>query len=197
MPVVFFFICNLTIILTEYYRLRHTCMLSGNSCPAHVIVCPARNFNNASLRSPTYGCCKIISNHVDSRVSIRCPQKWQGIYISIKGKQAVPLLPHIYILLQSCFKFKTSSWLKNFAHQVAQGLFMQRQLKMLLLNFNRYLKSSMETHKEKAAPRLAVMTCDEDHPRHFYRRIVKPQWLEHLWDHRNLFETWVVRATEG
>ena len=26
---------------------------------------------------------------------------------------------------------------------------------------------------------------------------VKPQWLEHLWDHRNLFETWVVRATEG
>ena len=23
------------------------------------------------------------------------------------------------------------------------------------------------------------------------------QWLEHLWDHRKLFETWVVRATEG
>ena len=21
---------------------------------------------------------------------------------------------------------------------------------------------------------------------------VKPQWLEHLWDHGNLFETWVV-----
>ena len=26
---------------------------------------------------------------------------------------------------------------------------------------------------------------------------VEPQWLEHLWDHGKLFETWVVRATEG
>ena len=26
---------------------------------------------------------------------------------------------------------------------------------------------------------------------------VEPQWLEHLWDHGNLFETWVVQATEG
>ena len=26
---------------------------------------------------------------------------------------------------------------------------------------------------------------------------VKLQWLEHLWDHRKLFETWVVQATEG
>ena len=26
---------------------------------------------------------------------------------------------------------------------------------------------------------------------------VELQWLEHLWDHGNLFETWVVRATEG
>ena len=26
---------------------------------------------------------------------------------------------------------------------------------------------------------------------------VERQWLEHLWDHGNLFETWVVRATEG
>ena len=26
---------------------------------------------------------------------------------------------------------------------------------------------------------------------------VEPQWLEHLWDHGNLFEIWVVRATEG
>ena len=25
---------------------------------------------------------------------------------------------------------------------------------------------------------------------------VEPQWLEHLWDHGYLFETWVVRATE-
>ena len=29
------------------------------------------------------------------------------------------------------------------------------------------------------------------------QNIVKPRWLKHLWDHRNLFETWVVRATEG
>ena len=27
--------------------------------------------------------------------------------------------------------------------------------------------------------------------------IVEIQWLKHLWDHGNLFETWVVRATEG
>ena len=26
---------------------------------------------------------------------------------------------------------------------------------------------------------------------------VKPQWLEHLWDHGNSFEAWVVQATEG
>ena len=26
---------------------------------------------------------------------------------------------------------------------------------------------------------------------------VELQWLEHLWDNGNLFETWVVRATEG
>ena len=26
---------------------------------------------------------------------------------------------------------------------------------------------------------------------------VKLQWLEHLWDRGNLFEKWVVRATEG
>ena len=26
---------------------------------------------------------------------------------------------------------------------------------------------------------------------------VKLRWLEHLWDHRILFETWVVRANEG
>ena len=26
---------------------------------------------------------------------------------------------------------------------------------------------------------------------------VKSHWLEHLWDHWNLFETWVVRANKG
>ena len=26
---------------------------------------------------------------------------------------------------------------------------------------------------------------------------VEPQWLEHLWDHGNLFEIRVVRVTEG
>ena len=26
---------------------------------------------------------------------------------------------------------------------------------------------------------------------------VEPQWLEHLWNHGNLFQIWVVRATEG
>ena len=26
---------------------------------------------------------------------------------------------------------------------------------------------------------------------------VEPQWFEHLWDHGNLFETLIVRATEG
>ena len=26
---------------------------------------------------------------------------------------------------------------------------------------------------------------------------VESQWLEHLWDYGNVFETWVVRATEG
>ena len=27
--------------------------------------------------------------------------------------------------------------------------------------------------------------------------LVELQWLEHVWDHGNLFETWVVRASEG
>ena len=26
---------------------------------------------------------------------------------------------------------------------------------------------------------------------------VEPQWLEYLWDHKNSFATWVVRATKG
>ena len=26
---------------------------------------------------------------------------------------------------------------------------------------------------------------------------VEPQWLEHLWDHENLFEAGAVRANEG
>ena len=26
--------------------------------------------------------------------------------------------------------------------------------------------------------------------------IVELQWLEHFWDHGNVFEIWVVRATE-
>ena len=26
---------------------------------------------------------------------------------------------------------------------------------------------------------------------------VEPQWFEHLWNHGNSFETWVIRATEG
>ena len=30
-----------------------------------------------------------------------------------------------------------------------------------------------------------------------FRITVKSQWLEHLWNHGNLFETWVVQATEG
>ena len=29
------------------------------------------------------------------------------------------------------------------------------------------------------------------------KQTVEPQWLKHLWDHGNSFETWVVRATEG
>ena len=31
----------------------------------------------------------------------------------------------------------------------------------------------------------------------FVQNTVELQWLEHLWDHGNSFETWVVRATEG
>ena len=35
---------------------------------------------------------------------------------------------------------------------------------------------------------------------HYYGELlhtVELQWLEHRWDHGNLFETWVVRAIEG
>ena len=34
------------------------------------------------------------------------------------------------------------------------------------------------------------------HPPHFVHT-VELQWLEHLWDHENKFETGVVRANEG
>ena len=30
-----------------------------------------------------------------------------------------------------------------------------------------------------------------------YANTVEPQWCEHPWDHKHLFEIWVVRATEG
>ena len=32
---------------------------------------------------------------------------------------------------------------------------------------------------------------------HYWTSTVELQWLKHLWGHRNLFEIWVVRATEG
>ena len=31
----------------------------------------------------------------------------------------------------------------------------------------------------------------------WFLNTVEPQWLEHLRDHENSFDTWVVRATEG
>ena len=31
----------------------------------------------------------------------------------------------------------------------------------------------------------------------YYTISVELQWLEHHWDHENVFEIWVVRATEG
>ena len=31
----------------------------------------------------------------------------------------------------------------------------------------------------------------------FFSNTVKSQWLEQLWDHGNLFETWIIRDTEG
>ena len=32
---------------------------------------------------------------------------------------------------------------------------------------------------------------------YFMTNTVEPQWHEHLWDHGNSFDTWVIRATEG
>ena len=29
------------------------------------------------------------------------------------------------------------------------------------------------------------------------KELVEPQWLEYLWDHGNLFEIEIIRATEG
>ena len=31
----------------------------------------------------------------------------------------------------------------------------------------------------------------------YLQHTVELQCLEHLWDHGNLFKTWIVRATEG
>ena len=44
---------------------------------------------------------------------------------------------------------------------------------------------------------FAVWHCDhlEEEDGHVFT--VELRWLEHLWDHRKMFETWVVRATEG
>ena len=30
-----------------------------------------------------------------------------------------------------------------------------------------------------------------------FSNTVELQWLEHLWDHKKLFEAWVVQVTEG
>ena len=38
-------------------------------------------------------------------------------------------------------------------------------------------------------------SSDSDQPAKPYT--VELQWLEHHWDHGNLFEIWVVRATKG
>ena len=48
--------------------------------------------------------------------------------------------------------------------------------------------------KKKRQTNATYETTDAQRRTAMYR--VKPQWLEHLWVHGNLFETWVVRATE-
>ena len=44
---------------------------------------------------------------------------------------------------------------------------------------------------------FAHLMKDSKKPLKLYDYTVELQWLEHLWDHRKLFEAWVVRATEG
>ena len=48
---------------------------------------------------------------------------------------------------------------------------------------------SHETFSSDAAPNYKHVKYET--------HTVELQWLEHLWDHRKLLETWVVRATEG
>ena len=62
---------------------------------------------------------------------------------------------------------------------------------------------------DKIIPELSLQGTSHEHPQHMvlWRNkkkkfpiphiTVKPQWLKHLWDHGNSFETSVVRATEG
>ena len=44
-------------------------------------------------------------------------------------------------------------------------------------------------------PSVVQSTMGSNSPRP--KTTVELPWLEHLWDHGNLFEIWVVRATEG
>ena len=44
---------------------------------------------------------------------------------------------------------------------------------------------------------LFVFLVEQKKKKKKKKHTVKPQWLEHLWDHGNSFEIWVVRATEG
>ena len=59
------------------------------------------------------------------------------------------------------------------------------------------LKNIEDFHKRVAVDVLLLLLLFLYKKQVLNGSTVEPQWLEHLWDYGNSFETWVVRATEG
>ena len=88
--------------------------------------------------------------------------------------------------------------------------FLCRKKKYLLSTFNIFIslnynlihhnmdRIGKETLFEMQAPKPKISICIRLIKTAWASTyIVGPQWLEHLFDHGNSFETWVVRATDG
>ena len=87
-------------------------------------------------------------------------------------KFSIYLNRRVFVMTESdMFDFKRSTFLRNYFH-----------MNLDYTSFTGYLSQTL----------LWCFTCKQN-----VENTVELQWLKHHWDHENLFETWVVRATEG
>ena len=126
--------------------------------------------------------------------------QWLRVFRLENNKQLIPFL-------FTDIDFHMNSPLCEY-HRVAR-LYPRAKWQLLIdaFSYPRYLRAvyNILFHPDSLMARCmspvreysGVSVLDQDHCEHPSIHHPQPQWLEHRWDHGNLFETWVVRATEG